>query len=135
MLDEVDELGILGKNAGYRKTDEFPKPVREITATIVWETLVRLKLPPILLWNTFPFHPHRSGQPFSNRKPLRKEILSSQNYASVLIDLFEIQTVIAMGGVAARSLDEMGHKALKIRHPAQGGKNDFVAGLKAIFKK
>ena len=133
MLGGVGELGLLGEDVGYRKTDEFPKPIREITATIVWQTLVGFNSPPLLLWNTFPFHPFQPGKPFSNRRPFKKEITSGQGYIDYLIKLFRIDTIIAMGNVADESLGEMGLEPLKVRHPAQGGKNQFVAGLRAIW--
>jgi uracil-DNA glycosylase len=39
--------------------------------------------------------------------------------------------VIAVGNVGYALLCDMGIQCVKIRHPAQGGMNDFVAGLRA----
>jgi hypothetical protein len=36
-----------------------------------------------------------------------------------------------VGNVAYDTLRAMGLECSKVRHPAQGGKNDFVAGLSA----
>jgi len=45
----------------------------EATATIFWGFLTDKELLP-LMWNAFPFHPHQSGAPESNRKPEAAEI-------------------------------------------------------------
>jgi len=135
MLGGVGEFGLFGEALGYRKTDEFPEPIKEITATIVWGTLVRFKSPPLLMWSAFPFHPFRPGQPFSNRRPSRSETLLGQSYVSYLTELFGIEDIIAMGDVAGRSLCDMGLRLLKVRHPARGGKRKFVEGLGAILEK
>jgi uracil-DNA glycosylase len=49
------------------------------------------------------------------------------------IDLFNFETVIAVGNVADDTLNRMSTEHHKVRHPAQGGKNDFVRGMREIL--
>src|SRR6187402_973374 len=59
--------------AGLRLTDR-PTPLKEPTATIVWQALHGHGLAErTLLWNTVPWHPSRED-PFSNRGPTAQEI-------------------------------------------------------------
>lgn len=49
-------------------------PWSEPSATIVWSTLHELGIADsTVLWNAFPWHPHRPQQPLSNRTPTRLE--------------------------------------------------------------
>jgi uracil-DNA glycosylase len=58
--------------------------------------------------------------------------LGSQ-YLQWMITLFQPRTVIAVGNVAFDTLTGMGFLCAKVRHPAQGGKSAFVAGMKALL--
>lgn len=49
-----------------------------------------------------------------------------------IIDMFSIEKVIAMGNKAEESLNKLGIGCEKVRHPAQGGKNEFVDGIRSI---
>ena len=40
-----------------------------------------------------------------------------------------------MGNKAAESLNKLGIQHEKVRHPAQGGKNDFVRGMIELKEK
>lgn len=46
--------------------------------------------------------------------------------------MFSIEKVIAMGNKAEESLNKLGIGCEKVRHPAQGGKNEFVDGIRSI---
>lgn len=69
----------------------------------------------------------------SNRTPTPKELELGRIFLKELIEIFGIKHVIAVGNQADKSLKILGFDAVKIRHPAHGGKNDFVAGLNKIF--
>lgn len=126
--------GLFGADKGYQNTHDigFERIYGEQSATIVWNTLADIGLFPFI-WNTFPFHPHKPDQPLTNRKPRKAETELGATFLRDIIDLFAFKTVIAVGNVAHDTLTGMGVDCQKVRHPAQGGKNDFVAGLRAIL--
>ena len=117
------------KNKGYKKTDEYEKIWKEPSGTILWNTIENLNQP-ILVWNSFPLHPYKQGNIHSNRKPTREESIMGSKYLKEIIDIFKIEKVLALGNTAKESLDKLGIKSVKIRHPSYGGKNDFVKGIK-----
>jgi uracil-DNA glycosylase len=128
LIGGIPELGMLGGERGYQLTGEFPAMRKEPSATIVWGELARLDFVP-LIWSAYPFHPHKPGLPESNRTPKRAEIDFGRQIFLDLIEAFQIERVFAVGNIAHASLAVAGIDAPKIRHPAQGGKNDFVAGM------
>lgn len=132
LLEGVPALGLFGP--GYQDIPEpgFERIQGEQSATIVWNTLAEIGVVPVI-WNTYPFHPHQPGAALTNRKPRRGEIEQGQTFLRLMLDLFTPRTVIAVGNVAHASLAELGRDCPKVRHPAQGGKNDFVAGLRALL--
>lgn len=134
LLEGLPELKLFGKEQGYQATDDagFENVYGEQSATIVWKTLAKLRVTP-LIWNSFPFHPHQPDQARSNRRPRKSELRTGAAYLKRIIEHFQPKKIIAVGNVAHETLIDMEINAQKIRHPAQGGKNDFVAGLEAIF--
>ena len=86
-----------------------------------------------LIWNAFPFHPHKLDKPLSNRKPRRAELETGAQILDRLLAVWAIQRVIAVGNVAADMLARGGIAHDKVRHPAHGGKRDFTAGLRALL--
>ncbi len=130
MLEGVPAHGVLGKARGYQKTSEWPQPAREQTATIVWETLASLPHLPLFFWNVVPFHPHKPGNPWSNRRPRAAEIEQGISFLLELVKIFGIQHIVAVGKTADCELGRRGIPNYKVRHPARGGKREFVAGLK-----
>jgi uracil-DNA glycosylase len=128
LVHGVPSLDMLGEERGYQRTGEFAEVRREQSATIVWETLSRFQFLP-LLWAAFPFHPHKPGQPLTNRPPTAAELVLGRKIYERLIALFPIETIVAIGNHAHKSLAISGRDVPKIRHPAQGGKNEFVAGI------
>lgn len=128
LIGGIPELGMLGEARGYRLSGEFADLRKEPSATIVWAELARLDFVP-LIWAAFPFHPHKPGEPNSNRTPKRSEIDFGRPILLELIEAFQIERVLAIGRIAHESLVEAGIEAPRIRHPAQGGKNEFVAGM------
>jgi hypothetical protein len=130
MLGGVETGGgrILGSDHGYRKATEGPKLSTEASATMVWET-IRGMQPLPMLWNAFPFHPFHPGDPNSNRAPSAAELLIGQPFIERLMSLFAFERVVAIGNHASLSLQRLGIEHTKVRHPSQGGKNLFVAGM------
>ncbi len=131
LMNNMEGLYLFGKENGYRLVLEKEKNLKEATATIIWSTLIEHDILP-LSWNAFPFHPYRKGNKESNRTPLKKELLLGGKPLHKLIKMFNIETVIAVGNKAEESLHNLGLSCKKVRHPAQGGKNEFVKGIKEI---
>ncbi len=134
VLQGVPELGLFGVQNGYQDTPEpgFERIQGEQSATAVWGTLASLRQAP-LIWAAFPYHPHLLGEPLTNRKPRRPETDLGLPLLRDLIALYPVTTFIAVGNVGEDALKRLGITAVKVRHPAQGGKNDFVRGLTEAF--
>lgn len=132
LLCGVEEAGMLGELRGYRRSDEFGRISTEASATMVWGTIRSIRPLP-LLWNAFPFHPFRPGNERSNRAPSIPELVLGQPFIERLLEMFPIDTVIAVGNRAAESLHRLGIAHTKVRHPSQGGKLKFVEGLRTVL--
>jgi len=130
------ELLLVGEAAGYRGTRVSGIPFTserqltgngraEASATIVHRVLEELGLEAhVLLWNVVPTHPHRPGEPQSNRPPRAAEIESSRPF---LEELAGGRRVVPVGRVAEAALGIRG-----IRHPSHGGASEFRSGLAAL---
>ena len=94
----------------------------EATATIVHRALAELALEDdVLLWNVVPTHPHRRGEPSSNRRPAQGEVRAGMAF---LERVAAGRRIVAVGRVA--------HSVLGgpyVRHPSHGGSAEFRAGL------
>ena len=112
------------------------KIASESTATILWEYLDSSKSVPIL-WNAFPFHPHKKGQPETNRKPDALEIEEGKRYLKLVYDLFKPKMLCSLGRIGERILKEVfpEEKVLYIRHPSHGGKSAFISGIQKVYLK
>jgi hypothetical protein len=74
----------------------------EASATIVHGALAELGMvEDVLLWNVVPTHPHRPGEPLSNRVPTRSEASEGLPFVE---ELAAGREVIAVGRLAAQAL-------------------------------
>ncbi len=105
---------------------------REASATIVWDFLITLPHLP-LLWNAFPFHPHKPDTPQSNRPPKKSELALGRPFLIQLLSLFPITQIVAVGNKADAALTDWDLTHLKVRHPSHGGKKQFIQELTNIF--
>jgi uracil-DNA glycosylase len=124
---------LVGEAAGYRGARVSGLPFTserqltgagpgEATATIVHCVLAELGLEEqVLLWNLVPTHPHRPGEPHSNRRPTQREVRAAQPFLDALS---AGRRVVAVGRMAEAAL---GPPA--IRHPSHGGAAVFREGL------
>lgn len=112
----------------------LPQILSENTATILWEFIGINKSVPIL-WNAFPFHPHQSGKPESNRKPDASEIKEGETYLRIIYDLFKPRKLCSLGRVGESILRELFPESTisYIRHPSYGGKKDFIEGMNKVY--
>lgn len=111
------------------------RPWSEPSATIVWNTLHELGIAErTVLWNAFAWHPHKPGEPYSNRAPTPAEIKAGEPVLRAVLYRFSSARVVAVGNVAARTLAEPGVTGFsKVRHPSMGGAKEFAAGLGALM--
>ena len=115
------------KNENFQVVNENDTRA-ESSATIVWSVLDSIDAS-FLMWPSFPFHPYEEGKLNSNRPPTKNELKFGEKYLKDLIGIFGIKTTIAIGRKAEKSLGSLGYKPAYIRHPSQGGANDFRNGL------
>ena len=134
LMNNVMGLNFFGKESGYRLISENDRLIKEATATIIWETFTKYKFLP-LAWNAFPFHPHKEGIEKSNRTPLKLELITGEKPLMELIEIFDIKKVVAVGRKSEQTLNKLDINAYKVRHPAQGGKNEFVEGIRMLKDK
>jgi uracil-DNA glycosylase len=130
------QLLLVGEAAGYRGARVSGLPFTserqltgtgpaEATATIVHRVLAELGVEDdVLLWNVVPTHPHRPGEPDSNRRPRADEIEASRPF---LEQLAAGRRVVPVGRVAEAAIGMAG-----LRHPSHGGASEFRAGLAAL---
>lgn len=116
------------KNEPIQFINEPGKLESEISATIVWAEISKL-MEQALIWNIFPFHPHATGDVKTNRTPTRTELEEGKSFLDDLLKIFDIKKIIALGRKPESQLEKIDLPFSYIRHPANGGKNDFVKGL------
>ena len=113
------------------------RPWSEPSATIVWETLGELRIADsTVLWNALQMHPYKSGNPHTNRKPSHEELRYGAAALKLLKCAYPYATFVPIGRSAEFALQtaDIG-TAPRIRHPAFGGKRDFVEGLSSIVMR
>lgn len=130
MLAGIEKWGLFGE--GYRPVTDQPEGMAEMSATILWGALTDHLAQPPLIWNTVPLHPHKRGSQESNRTPTVGELEIGKPFVRAIMELFAFKEVCAVGRKAERVLGEMGIPCRYLRHPSQGGKADFIAGLKQL---
>jgi hypothetical protein len=110
------------------------RPWSEPSATTVWKTLHALGIAErTVLWNAYPWHPHKPGAPHSNRTPTRAERLAGMPVLQALLRVFPGARLFAVGRNAESSLAELGVSATALRHPSMGGARTFAAQLRAAL--
>ena len=125
------EFDLLRWGDPYRRSSRRPRPWKEPSGTIVHGVLEEVRAERrVILWNTVPTHPYRSGQVLSNRRPTRPEMAAGLVYAERLIDILRPRLVVGVGRVAT---DALGSRAVYVRHPAQSGATAFRAGMRALL--
>jgi hypothetical protein len=128
---------VVGEAAGYRGARVSGIPFTserqltgtgpaEATATIVQRVLAELGVSEhVLLWNVVPTHPHRPGEPQSNRRPTRSE---AEDASVFLAALARGRRAIAVGRLAHAALG-----GAHVRHPSHGGAAAFRTELAATL--
>jgi hypothetical protein len=120
------------------KSRNCPDGFSEPTATIVWSTLLRLrlKLEQFVLWNAFPWHSFNPRRGLlSNRMPNKSERSAGLSVLKAFLDLFPCDEIIALGNVAASQLKELNVECHRVRHPASGGARLFRQQIARIARE
>jgi len=140
-----------GRRTGLALTDDFHLPemakvypgcksrlatkgpvIAERTAAEIWGVLKVINSPP-LLWNVFPFHPHETENPFTNRRFKAKELALVSDLNNALIKWLKVRRIIAIGQDAATYAAAFGVEVVTVRHPSYGGVKDFRNGMSEIY--
>lgn len=110
------------------------EPVAERTATVIWDILSRLDVP-IFMWNVFPLHPHKAGDPFTNRAHNARERHAGLEVLMTIVQYLQPRRIVAVGNDAFAALsDSFGpDRLLKARHPSYGGQTEFRATMKSFY--
>ena len=84
----------------------------------MWNTLARHELSAFdtILWNIFPFHPHKKDDLLTNRTPTNEELDAGIEYAKMLLALVPTLKIVAC-----------------VPHPSMGGANRFKAAVAQLF--
>ncbi len=130
-------IGVPGRRTSRKNSPFLPKEIQrrqgfnEPTDTVVWNAALRAGLAPeeFLLWNIFPFHPHKEGQMMTNRTPTETELAAGLSYTKALLALTGPLPILAVGRKSEETLKNAGLAAIGLRHPANGGANLFREGL------
>ncbi len=103
----------------------------EPTDTVVWKSAAKAGLAPedFLLWNIFPFHPHKENAPLTNRTPTEKELAGGLAFTKQLLEIARPTLLLAIGRKSEETLQAADIPAIPLRHPANGGANLFRKGL------
>jgi hypothetical protein len=128
------ERTLLGWGAPFEATSLRPEGWAEQSGTIVHGALATLGIADeTVLWNVVPAHPHRPGEPLSNRTPAVGELRAGAEVLGELIERLRPRATIAVGRSAERALGELGLPChASVRHPANGGATAFRAGLAGL---
>lgn len=116
---------------GASRLSSRPRPWSEPSATTVWGTLRSLgRAEDTLLWNAYPWHPHKPGLLHSNRTPSPAERRAGLPVLEALLAALPDVRCFAVGRNAEASLAEVGVEARPLRHPSMGGATAFRNGLR-----
>ncbi len=112
-------------------------PFKESSATVVWRTLYRLGLAEeTITWNALQMHPHRPGEPNSNRTPKPSELAHGAAALQILTEAFPDAPLVAVGRQAEKLLGSLGFApTAAVRHPANGGVRDFERGMEDLARR
>lgn len=105
---------------------------------MIWESISKYHPLP-LLWNSFPYHPHKLGNKSSNRKPSEDEVKEGAVILGEIIDIFSPRLIIAVGKSAKNACERASENRpvsfSHVCHPSFGRKAEFNDGLAKILKK
>ncbi len=108
----------------FQATSRNPDQWLEPSGSVVWGALGG-DARGVLLWNTFPWHPHTAKGPLTNRTPERGLVAANLDVLAALLAEVGEARVLAVGRTAQAALASLGVAAPALRHPAYGGAGLF----------
>ena len=123
----VNSLMILGKEG--KRTSRKDSPM------IAKPTQKEKGFNEFILWNIYPFHPHKKDDLLSNRTPTDDELAIGLSYTKELLSLTGSLPLLAIGKKSENTLLDAGFSVKGLRHPANGGANIFRNQLADFFRK
>jgi hypothetical protein len=107
----------------------------EPSATVVWGMLDELSIEDrVVMWNAFSWHPHKPGNPYSNRAPSRSELIAGLTVLRGVLKHFSGIPVVPVGRKAEGSLRDLGIEAKPwVNHPSRSGAPLFREQLRTRF--
>jgi hypothetical protein len=123
--------GMVPRVALPDRLSNAPRPMSESSATQVWAELHKHGLAEeTILWNAFPWHPHKPEDGKSNRAPTARELRDGLGVLEKVIDAFKGAAVVTIGVHARKMLEALNvTPAASIRHPSMGGSIEFRDGM------
>ena len=108
--------------------------ISERTAAMIWSVLDNID-ENIFLWNAFPFLPHLSNLPFTNRNHNSIERKCGIEILEQLINIVEPRYLIAIGNDAFNTASRIKTtcEVKKVRHPSYGGHNIFLKQILELY--
>ena len=107
----------------------------EPTASIVWKTMMGLcGSHDFVLWNSFAWHPHKLGEPLTNRTPTDDELDSGMETLRAFLSVFPDRQIVSVGRKCEMALAALNVPSIAVRHPANGGATKFKEGMTALLK-
>ena len=127
--------GMANPGSPLLKGTQITMGFNEPTATVMWGSLHRHRLGAFdaVLWNIFPFHPHKEEGLLTNRTPDGNELNVGIVYAKQLLELLPNARVVAIGQKSAITLQKFGVPCSCVPHPSMGGANKFKAAIAKLF--
>lgn len=130
---------------GFHVRKDQKKPQSEKASTNVWALLRNYEMLP-LMWNVFPYHPHkpslsRQGQIIkSNRTILDpKELEFGKQRLEELLRIFEPMQVVAAGETSKKALENMKidsiKEVLQVSYPSNWKQTDFQTEFEKIYNE
>lgn len=135
-LAMTDDMQLTAHGQRYGVADRLRRatlagPVKEMTSSIVWEALDGIGRQ-VFLWNVVPVHPHRPHEELSNRRHTARERELCSAQLEALVGIVRPQRLVAVGAHASLALTRWGYDHALVRHPAFGGKQDFLAQVRRL---
>jgi len=107
-------------------------PFISMSAKIFWGVMLPY-YGRFLLWDAFPFHPHKPQDFLTVRNPTKSEVSQFGEVLRLIKAYIKPINIVAVGKKAFEELDYLGEPSIYVRHPSQGGKAEFTSGMKNIF--
>lgn len=129
----TDEPNLANLSTCFSKTVQVARATRgpqvaERTAAVVWRVIKELEVC-VFTWNVFPLHPHKYGEPLSNRCHTKAERLATRSLLLELVQMLRPHRVVAIGNDAEAGLADLGIGCERVRHPSYGGISEFESGM------